>query len=108
LTAFVWEVLLTFFLMLVIMAVATDYNAVGQMAGLAIGFTVMFAALFAGPLQGASMNPARSLGPALASGDVTHVGAYLIGPVIGALCGAFTYGFIRCEEQEDRQVAGCR
>ena len=64
LTAFTWEALLTFFLMLVIMAVATDFRAVGQMAGIAIGGTVWFEAMCAGPLCGASMNPARSLGPA--------------------------------------------
>ncbi len=94
-TAFIWEFLLTFFLMLVIIAVATDYRATGQAAGLAIGGTVWFEAMFAGPLCGASMNPARSLGPALVSGDWTHFSAYVFGPILGATAGAFFYEFIR-------------
>ena len=79
LTALTWEALLTFFLMLVIIAVATDFRAVGGMAGLAIGGTVCFEALFAGPLCGASMNPARSLGPAALSGEWSHFSAYVLG-----------------------------
>ena len=64
--AFLWEVVLTFFLMVVIMAVATDTRAVGEAAAIAIGGTVGLDAMFGGPITGASMNPARSLGPALA------------------------------------------
>ena len=60
------ESVLTFILMFVIMAVATDVRAVGQAAALAIGMTVALEAIFAGPISGASMNPARSFGPALA------------------------------------------
>ncbi len=107
LTAFTWEALLTFFLMLVIMAVATDFRAVGQMAGLAIGGTVWFEAMFAGPLCGASMNPARSLGPAALSGEWSHFSAYVLGPVLGALAGAFFYEFIRCHPREDNKAKGC-
>ena len=72
LNAMMWEFLLTFFLMLVIMSVATDFRAIGQAAGLAIGGTVWFEAMFARPLCGALMNPARSLGSALAGGEWTH------------------------------------
>ncbi len=61
--AFLWELVLTFFLMLVIMAVATDSRAVGEAAAIAIGGTVGLDALFGGPITGASMNPARSIGP---------------------------------------------
>ena len=107
LTAFIWEGLLTFFLMLVIMAVATDFRAVGHMAGLAIGGTVWFEAMFAGPLCGASMNPARSLGPAAMSSEWSHFSAYVLGPVLGALVGAFFYEFIRCHPSEDNEVKGC-
>jgi len=107
LTAFTWEAQLTFFLMLVIMAVATDFRAVGQMAGLAIGGTVWFEAMFAGPLCGASMNPARSLGPAALSGEWSHFSAYVLGPVLGALAGAFFYVFIRCHPREDNEAKGC-
>ncbi len=107
LTAVIWEFLLTFFLMLVIIAVATDYRAVGQAAGLAIGGTVWFEAMFAGPLCGASMNPARSLGPALVSGQWDHFIAYLIGPTLGAAAGAWVYEFIRCHPKENNEVKGC-
>ena len=107
-TAFVWEFLLTFLLMFVIMGVATDYRATGTSAGLAIGGTVWFEAMFAGPICGASMNPARSLGPALVSGNWDHFGAYVAGPVLGALAAAGLYSFIRCEPVKDRKdVKGC-
>ena len=91
------ETILTFFLMLVIIAVATDTRAVGQAAALAIGGTVGLEALFAGPISGASMNPARSLGPALVSGTWDAQWLYLVGPLVGALVGAFAYQFIRGE-----------
>ena len=106
-TALVWEFFLTFLLMFVIMGVATDHRAVGQAAGMAIGGTVGFEAMFAGPLCGASMNPARSFGPALAAGEWTHFGAYVMGPVLGALAGAFFYEFVRCHQAEASQVKGC-
>lgn len=89
------EGLLTFFLMFVIMAVATDVRAVGTAAALAIGGYVALAATFAGPIAGASMNPVRSFGPALISGVWTAHWVYWIGPIVGALLGAFAYRFIR-------------
>src|SRR5205814_7988410 len=67
--AFLWESVLTFFLVLVIMAFATDVRAVGEAAAIAIGGTVGLDAMFGGPVTGASMNPARSLGPAIAASD---------------------------------------
>jgi MIP family channel proteins len=85
------EALLTFFLMIVIMAMATDTRAVGQAAALAIGSTVALEALFAGPISGASMNPARSLGPALVSGVRTAQWVYVLGPIVGAIAGALVY-----------------
>ncbi|MCA9304239.1 MAG: MIP family channel protein [Phycisphaerales bacterium] len=94
-TAFVWEFVLTFLLMFVIMSVATDVRAIGQKAGIAIGGTVWFEAMFAGPICGASMNPARSIGPALVAGDLTHLSAYLAGPILGALAGAWVYQLLR-------------
>jgi MIP family channel proteins len=72
--AFLWESVLTFFLMFVIMAVATDTRAVGEAAAIAIGGTVGLDAMFGGPVTGASMNPARSLGPAIAAGDSRRSG----------------------------------
>jgi len=89
--SFVLEIVLTFFLMLVITAVATDARAVTRAAAFAIGGTVGLEAMFAGPISGASMNPARSLAPALVSGDLSSLWLYLAGPVIGALLGAWTY-----------------
>jgi MIP family channel proteins len=94
----VLEFILTFFLMFVIMAVATDVRAVGQAAAIAIGGTVGLEALFAGPISGASMNPARSLAPALVSGTWDAQWLYVLGPVAGALAGAMAYALIREEE----------
>jgi aquaporin NIP len=68
--SFLLEVVLTFFLMFVIMAVATDTRAVGEAAAIAVGGTVLLDAMFGGPISGASMNPARSTGPAIVSGDL--------------------------------------
>lgn len=91
------ETILTFFLMFVIISVATDTRAVGQAAALAIGGTVGLEAMFAGPISGASMNPARSLAPALVSGTWTAQWLYVVGPIAGALLGAFVYQYMREE-----------
>ena len=90
-----FEALLTFFLMFVIMAMATDVRAVGTAAALAIGATVALEATFGGPISGASMNPARSFGPALVSGNWTAHWAYWVGPIVGAAVAAFTYAWLR-------------
>lgn len=82
--AFMWEVLLTAMLMLVILAVATDPRAAGQPAAFAIGGTVALAALVGGPISGASMNPARTLGPVIAGGPSTGLWVYLTAPLVGA------------------------
>ncbi len=87
--------MLTAVLMFVIVAVATDARAVGAGAAIAIGGAVALDALFAGPLTGASMNPARSFGPALAAGEWTDFWIYVVGPVTGAALGAGAYQFIR-------------
>jgi aquaporin NIP len=100
LQAFVWEVVLTFFLVLVITAVATDDRAVGNAAALAIGGTVALGALVGGSISGASMNPARSLGPALVSGDVTHLWVYLAAPILGGALAALTYRYLGAREPE--------
>ncbi len=95
--SFLWEIVLTAFLMLVVMAVATDTRAVGEAAAIAVGGTVAFDAIFGGPVSGASMNPARSLGPALASGNLHALWIYLTAPVIGAAVGAVLYQFLRAD-----------
>jgi aquaporin NIP len=94
-SALVYEIVLTAFLMFVIMAVATDTRAVGAAAAIAIGATVGLDALFGGPVTGASMNPARSFGPALAAGEWSKFWIYVVGPLIGAAAGALAYQAIR-------------
>jgi len=93
--ALVWEIILTFFLMFVIVSVATDTRAVGTMAGAAIGGTVMLAAWVGGPVTGASMNPARSLAPAVFEGRLNDMWIYLLGPCLGAVLAALFYETIR-------------
>ncbi len=93
--AFLWEVVLTFFLMFVIMSVATDTRAVGEAAAIAVGGTVGLDAMFGGPVTGASMNPARSLGPALVSGDLHALWLYIAAPLLGAAVGGLAYQFLR-------------
>jgi aquaporin NIP len=88
---------LTFLLMFVIMAVATDTRAVGEAAAIAIGATVGLDAMFGGPISGASMNPARSLGPALVSGDLHALWLYIAAPLAGAALGALAYQLVRSE-----------
>ncbi len=99
-SAVLYEAILSAFLMFVIMAVATDTRAVGAAAAIAIGGTVGLDAIFGGPVTGASMNPARSLGPALASGTWTDFWVYFVGPIGGAAIGAFAYQLVRGEHGE--------
>jgi glycerol uptake facilitator-like aquaporin len=108
--SFLWELVLTFFLMFGIMAVATDTRAVGEAAAIAIGGTVGLDAMIGGPISGASMNPARSAGPALVSGDLHALWLYIVAPLAGATLGALTYQFVRgestLEEAEPRAASG--
>ena len=90
-----YEILLTAVLMFVIVAVATDTRAVGAAAAIAVGATVGLDALFGGPVTGASMNPARSFGPALVADQWHDFWIYVVGPIAGALLGALTYQVIR-------------
>ncbi|PKA50717.1 Aquaporin NIP2-1 [Apostasia shenzhenica] len=99
LQALIMEIVVTFCMMFVASAVATDSKAVGELAGLAVGSSVCIASIFAGPISGGSMNPARSLGPALASQRFDSVWVYLLGPVIGTLSGSWSYNFIRLDSQ---------
>ncbi|MDG2014505.1 MAG: MIP family channel protein [Pirellulaceae bacterium] len=82
--AFIMEILLTLILMFVILRVASGSKETGIMAGVAIGVTVTLASIAAGPISGASMNPARSLGPAVISGQIASLWIYLIAPLVGA------------------------
>ena len=93
--SFLWELVLSAFLMFVIMAVATDTRAVGEAAAIAIGGTIGLEAMFGGPISGASMNPARSLGPALVSGDLHSIWIYIVAPLAGAMVGGLAYQLVR-------------
>jgi len=94
-SAVIYEAVLSAFLMFVILAVATDTRAVGAAAAIAIGGTIGLDALFGGPVTGASMNPARSFGPALVSGQWTDFWIYVVGPVAGAALGGLAYQLVR-------------
>lgn len=99
------EAVLTFLLMFVITSVATDVRAVGQSAAIAIGGTIGLAALFAGPISGASMNPARSLAPALVSWTWADQWLYVAGPMLGAVAGVLAYRLVGGDENGKEVVA---
>lgn len=98
--SFILELILTFILMLVIMNVATGSKEKGLFAGIAIGATVLLEAMFAGPICGASMNPVRSLAPAVASGQLQHLWIYLIAPVLGAALAIPVWQYLKTNENE--------
>lgn len=102
--AFLWELIMTAFLMFVILAVATDTRAVGEAAAIAIGGTIALDAMFGGPITGASMNPIRSLAPALVSGDLHALWLYIVAPIIGASVGALAYQFVRGEQTRPADI----
>jgi aquaporin NIP len=93
------EFILTFFLMLVIIHVATGSKEQGMFAGLAIGFTVLLEAMFAGPICGASMNPARSISPAIVSGHTEHLWIYIAAPILGAALAIPSWKFLNNKKQ---------
>jgi aquaporin NIP len=92
--SFILEYLLTFFLMLVIINVATGSKEQGMFAGLAIGSVVLLEAMFAGPVCGASMNPARSLAPAIISAHTEHLWIYLTATISGAVSAVPVWKFL--------------
>ncbi|XP_074275239.1 putative aquaporin NIP5-1 [Silene latifolia] len=98
--AFALEFLITFNLMFVVTAVATDTRAVGELAGIAVGATVMLNILVAGPSSGASMNPVRTLGPAVAAGNYRALWIYFVAPTLGALGGAAVYKLVQLQAHE--------
>lgn len=95
------EISLTFILMMVIIAVATDRRVSGTVPAIAIGLTVVFAVLIGGPVTGGSMNPARSLGPALFAGGpaLSNYWLYLVGPMVGAVLASLAYEGLRLEHE---------
>jgi MIP family channel proteins len=91
LQAFLVEILITFILVFVVMAVATDERAPAAIAPIAVGFALAVGVFIAGPVTGGSVNPARSLGPMIVAGDLTSVWLYVLGPIIGGVLGALLY-----------------
>ncbi|QCE01212.1 aquaporin NIP [Vigna unguiculata] len=89
------EIIITFLLMFVISAVTTDDRAVGDFAGVVVGMTIMLNVFIAGPVSGASMNPARSIGPAVMIHLYKGLWIYIVGPIVGAIAGALAYNFLR-------------
>ena len=92
--SFILEFILTFFLMLTILFTSQGSEKTQQLAGIVIGAVILLEAMFAGPICGASMNPARSLAPALVSGQLQSLWIYLIAPISGSLSASFTYKFL--------------
>ena len=101
LQSFVFEFILTFFLMLVIIKVATGSNEKGMFAGLAIGAMVFLEAMFAGPVSGASMNPARSIAPAVVSGHIESLWIYIAAPIFGAAAAIPVCTFLNSKNNQD-------
>jgi len=95
-TALLAEIVMTAMLAFVIHAVATDERSLGHsLAPFAIGLTVLVSAIWGGPISSASLNPARSFGPALVAGDFSNMLLFVLGPIVGALLGGFLYQFVR-------------
>jgi aquaporin NIP len=96
--SFIMEVIMTFILLLVILRVSTGSKEKGITAGLVIGATVAFLVLFGGPVSGTSLNPTRSLAPAIVSGNMNALWIYLTAPIIGAVAAVFTHRVLHTEE----------
>lgn len=94
---FVLEVILTYLLMIVILFVSQD-KEITKFTGLAVGGTVLLEAMFAGPITGASMNPARSIGPAIVSGNISELWIYIAAPIIGAILASLTWNMMKEEK----------
>ncbi|KAJ8750026.1 hypothetical protein K2173_013941 [Erythroxylum novogranatense] len=103
--ALLTEIVVTFSMMFVTSAVATDNKAVGELAGIAVGSAVCITSILAGPISGGSMNPARTLGPAVASEYYKGLWVYFIGPLTGTVLGAFSYTFIRERDKPDHPTS---
>nr|ALK82484.1 noduline-like intrinsic protein 1;3 [Salix purpurea] len=102
--SFVTEIIISFLLMFVISGVATDNRAIGELAGIAVGMTIMLNVFVAGPVSGASMNPARSLGPAIVMRKFKGIWVYLVAPPIGTILGALCYNLIRFTDKPLREI----
>ncbi|CAH8383524.1 unnamed protein product [Eruca vesicaria subsp. sativa] len=102
--SFVIEFIITFYLIFVISGVATDNKAIGELAGLAIGSTMLINPIIAGPVSGASMNPGRSLGPAIVYNCYIGIWIYTASPILGAVAGAWVYNTVRYTHKPLREI----
>ncbi|KAM0932980.1 putative major intrinsic protein [Dioscorea sansibarensis] len=102
--SFCMEFIITFLLMFTVCSVGTDDRAIGELGGIAVGSTILLNVLVGGPISGASMNPARSIGPAIIMHNFKDIWVYIVGPVIGAVAGGFVYNFLRLTEEPPRET----
>ncbi|CAI8616670.1 unnamed protein product [Vicia faba] len=102
----VFEMLASFLLMFVISAVSTDNRAIGELAGIAVGMTIIIDVFVAGPISGASMNPARSIGPALVMHVYSGLWVYIVGPFVGTFLGSSAYNLIRFTDKPLNELSG--
>ncbi|CBI40675.3 unnamed protein product, partial [Vitis vinifera] len=100
--AFTWEFIISFILMLAIYGVATDSRAINELSGVTVGATVLVNVLLAGPITGASMNPARSIGPALVSMEFDCLWIYIVAPILGTTTATVIYSLVRLPLPENR------
>lgn len=105
LPAFVMEIALSWLLLTVILGTATRYSLIGPNAALAVGGTIALCGLFAAPISGASMNPARSLGPLLVTGQWQHAWIYLAGPLLGSLIATLLMAFLHTQKDPGEEEA---
>ncbi len=97
--SFILEIILTFLLFFVVIFTSQGRKETQNLAGFVIGLTVFLEAAFAGPICGASMNPARSIGPALISGNIGSLWIYIFAPVIGSILAALTYKYLALSKE---------
>ncbi|XP_062100932.1 nodulin-26-like [Humulus lupulus] len=100
LEAITWEFIITFLLMFTISGVATDHRACKDLSGLAVGAVLLVNVMVAGPITGASMNPARSIGPAVVSGIYTKIWVFIVSPILGAMAATLVYSIVRVPKPE--------
>ncbi|KAL5149591.1 Nodulin-26 [Glycine soja] len=107
LEAIVWEFITASILMLTICGVATDHRGSKDLTGVAIGISVLINVIIAGPITGASMNPARSLGPAIVSGDYKNIWVYIVSPILGAVSASTLYKFLEVTQPVKPKSCDC-
>ncbi|KAF6148728.1 hypothetical protein GIB67_019336 [Kingdonia uniflora] len=103
--AIMWEFIISFILMFVVCGVATDHRGINELSGVAVGATVLLNILIAGPTTGASMNPARSIGPALVSHEFKQLWVYIVAPVLGTTAATAVYCLIRVPVSDKSDIA---